>query len=200
MRHFLFLSLILCFALLNSFQFQKFNGRRTFRIKDLLNDNNDADFLLMQKQIEELLSKNSDNDPTTDTNSVSSNLDQSDQSEDLRNPKRKIAFVSSLLGAAVFLLQGSQQVSGVALLKQMEKESVPLQVCNFLATNDHCHIHIDIYHQTALCNNKPTVVEFYADWCESCKELAPTVRALEFKYRDDINFVTINGVDPQNGR
>ena len=45
-------------------------------------------------------------------------------------------------------------------------------------------------------NNKPTFLEFYAEWCEVCKEMAPEVSALKDKYEKDINFVFLN-VDNQ---
>eukprot|EP01039_Chlorochromonas_danica_P007224 gene7224-7990_t len=48
------------------------------------------------------------------------------------------------------------------------------------------------------CNQKPTIIEFYADWCSSCKKLAPTMRALEIKYKDRVNFVVLDGMDLKN--
>ena len=48
----------------------------------------------------------------------------------------------------------------------------------------------------AFKNNKPTFLEFYAEWCEVCKEMAPKVSALKDKYEKDINFVFLN-VDNQ---
>ena len=50
--------------------------------------------------------------------------------------------------------------------------------------------------EMALKNNKPTFLEFYAEWCEVCKEMAPEVSALKDKYQKDINFVFLN-VDNQ---
>ena len=50
--------------------------------------------------------------------------------------------------------------------------------------------------EIAFTNNKPTFLEFYAEWCEVCKETAPQVSAFKDEYEKDINFVFLN-VDNQ---
>jgi len=92
--------------------------------------------------------------------------------------KKIIALASSLLATFIFLFQRNQPVNAVALMKEMEKDSIPVK--------------------EALCNGKPTIIDFYADWCESCKVMAPTMRELESKYGNNINFITLDGTDPNN--
>ena len=50
--------------------------------------------------------------------------------------------------------------------------------------------------EIAFKNNKPTFLEFYAEWCEVCKEMAPQVSSLKKDFEKDINFVFLN-VDNQ---
>ena len=56
---------------------------------------------------------------------------------------------------------------------------------------------ISIDPKIAFTNNKPTFLEFYAEWCEVCKEMAPSVSALKEEYEKDINFVFLNVDNPK---
>ncbi len=44
----------------------------------------------------------------------------------------------------------------------------------------------------ALSNGKPTVYEFYADWCEACKEMAPDMVDLEKINSNKLDIVLLN--------
>ncbi len=44
----------------------------------------------------------------------------------------------------------------------------------------------------ARSNDKPTMIEFYANWCTSCQTMAPAIAKLEDVYDDRINFVMLN--------
>ena len=63
--------------------------------------------------------------------------------------KTFIASFSSILALGLFSYQHTQPVSNVALLKAMATDSPPIEV--------------------SLCNGKPSIFDFYADWCENCK-------------------------------
>jgi thiol-disulfide isomerase/thioredoxin len=90
------------------------------------------------------------------------------------NPNRLrnllIAGVAIVL-STVFALSLKTQALGVSL-GAMAKQSIPLEV--------------------ALTNGKPTLMEFYADWCTSCQAMAPVVAELKRDYSDRVNFVMLN--------
>ncbi|WP_269622317.1 thioredoxin domain-containing protein [Prochlorococcus marinus] len=46
--------------------------------------------------------------------------------------------------------------------------------------------------EIALSNGRPTIIEFYADWCEACQEMAPTIISLKEQNHDEINIVLLN--------
>ena len=79
------------------------------------------------------------------------------------------------LGVALFVL--SRTSGGIASLEDLAQSSVPLDV--------------------AMTNGRPSVVEFYADWCEVCKSLAKDSSTLKQRYGDRVNFVMLNVDNPK---
>ena len=71
---------------------------------------------------------------------------------------------------AIFL--GVQTQAGVPSLSAQAEASTPWDV--------------------AQTNGKPTLMEFYANWCTSCQAMAPDLAELKETYGDRINFVMLN--------
>lgn len=44
----------------------------------------------------------------------------------------------------------------------------------------------------ALSNDRPTLIEFYADWCKVCQGMAKDTMSLQQEYSDRLNFVMLN--------
>ncbi len=51
--------------------------------------------------------------------------------------------------------------------------------------------------EIAFSNGKPTYLEFYAEWCEICKKMAPEVTELKKDFDNEINFVFLNVDNPK---
>ncbi|MBH8555969.1 thioredoxin family protein [Nostocaceae cyanobacterium CENA357] len=81
-----------------------------------------------------------------------------------------IAIVAIALSVA--LVVGLRTETTSASLVQLEETSIPLEV--------------------AISNGKPSIVEFYADWCTVCQKMAPDIAELEQQYADKVNFVMLN--------
>ncbi|WP_461557574.1 thioredoxin domain-containing protein [Synechococcus sp.] len=89
-----------------------------------------------------------------------------------RGPQLLLLLVA-LLVVAITWIKGS--LGPGDLLDQLARRSIPLN--------------------QALENGKPSLVEFYADWCEACKSMAPAMVALE-KQHPEINLVMLNVDNP----
>ncbi len=81
-----------------------------------------------------------------------------------------LVFLAIFLGIALYFLRG--QIGNNAPLDKLSRHSVNLE--------------------TALNNDRPTILEFYADWCEACREMAPAMLKLDQENRDQIDFVFLN--------
>ena len=92
----------------------------------------------------------------------------SDNAKRIRN--FVVVVVASVLAIALTL--GLQNRSPAASLSEMAEAATPLDV--------------------ALANDKPTLIEFYANWCTSCQAMAPDVAQLKSEYGGKVNFVMLN--------
>jgi len=97
---------------------------------------------------------------------------------DARRRNVALAIAAPLGATLVYGLQRLNPVNPVALLARMEERSLALP--------------------DALATGRPTLVEFYAPWCTSCKESAPGMMRLQAQFQGRVNFVVINGDDPRN--
>ncbi|MBD2006595.1 MULTISPECIES: thioredoxin family protein [Cyanophyceae] len=81
-----------------------------------------------------------------------------------------IAMVAIILTVALFF--GLRTETSSVSLDAQAQTSAPLEV--------------------ALSNGKPTLMEFYANWCTSCQAMAKDLGELKQEYADSVNFVMLN--------
>ncbi|HWX40074.1 MAG TPA: thioredoxin [Blastocatellia bacterium] len=48
------------------------------------------------------------------------------------------------------------------------------------------------FEQDVLKSDTPVLVDFWAEWCQPCRQLAPTVEAVAQKYEGKARFVKLN--------
>jgi thiol:disulfide interchange protein len=81
-----------------------------------------------------------------------------------------VVVVAIALGVSVFL--GLRTGTNTASLQALAQAATPLDV--------------------AISNGKPTLMEFYADWCTTCQAMAEDMHDLKQDYGDRVNFVMLN--------
>ncbi|KAK9800827.1 hypothetical protein WJX73_003731 [Symbiochloris irregularis] len=106
----------------------------------------------------------------------STNTAQQSQASGPSAPSGAILAVGSVaIGVVAFL--ATRITPGVPSLDSLEKASIPLD--------------------SALANGKPSLIEFYANWCTTCKESAPEVFKAEQAHKNDLNLVMLNIDNPK---
>ena len=92
-----------------------------------------------------------------------------------RRERMLLAALAAVLALGLFLLRGGLQPA--APLQQLARQSLDLPV--------------------ALSDGRPTVVEFYADWCEACQAMAPAMETIAQQHREQLDVVLLNVDNPR---
>jgi thiol:disulfide interchange protein len=92
-----------------------------------------------------------------------------------RRERMLLAAVAALLALGLFLLRGG--LSPAAPLEKLARQSLEPAA--------------------ALSNGRPSVVEFYADWCEACQAMAPAMEKVESQHHDQLDVVLLNVDNPR---
>ncbi|QFZ92038.2 thiol:disulfide interchange protein TxlA [Synechococcus elongatus] len=85
---------------------------------------------------------------------------------------RNVLVIAAALVLTILVLLGSRQPSAAASLATLAQSSTPYEV--------------------AIANDRPMLLEFYADWCTSCQAMAGRLAALKQDYGDRLDFVMLN--------
>ncbi|MEH2447886.1 MAG: thioredoxin family protein [Nostoc sp.] len=105
--------------------------------------------------------------------STDSSVNSPDKSESTFGKRlRNFLIVMVAIALGVALILGLRTETTSVSLTKLSDSSTPLEV--------------------AISNGKPSLVEFYADWCTVCQKMAPDIAQLETKYADKMNFVMLN--------
>ena len=92
-----------------------------------------------------------------------------------RRERMLLAALAAVLAMGLFLLRGGLQPA--APLQQLARQSLDLPV--------------------ALTDGRPTLVEFYADWCEACQAMAPAMETIAQQHREQLDVVLLNVDNPR---
>jgi len=95
-----------------------------------------------------------------------------------RRKNAAVAVLAVLLSVANYLWEYAHPVTPVQVLADLESTSSSVTVIGR--------------------NDRPTLVDFWAPWCDNCKLEASTLRQVRDEYVDRINFVMVNGDKPES--